>query len=249
MRGPREEPAPHLQRGTAALAPGVAADADLEQRELAPPQVLEVPLVVRGVAVHAPLVGAELLGELGEAHRPQPPAPLAAPLLGRSAPPGVRRARLRARPAGGDAPRRRPGAGRGRPRRHPNDRRRSRPTQPAQQQRERDRRHDHGDSTSSTRQAAGRAKSGASRRAPYARPKNHSEAAHDGPQREGPAPVVAVLVGEGPEQQHGVEVDVRVEEGQRRRGGQHRPQADPAPRRWRRAARRGARRARSASTA
>src|SRR3954454_3743174 len=64
-----EEPLPHPQRRPARTLACVAADAELEHEHLPVAQVREVPLVVRRVAVHAPLVAAELLGQVGQRHR------------------------------------------------------------------------------------------------------------------------------------------------------------------------------------
>jgi hypothetical protein len=71
-----EEPPPHLHRGAAPATLLVAADPELEERERLLAQVAEVTLVVGGVLVDAPLVGAELHGELSEVAGEQPAAAL-----------------------------------------------------------------------------------------------------------------------------------------------------------------------------
>ena len=74
--------------------------------------------------------------------------------------------------------------------------------------------------TSRTCQARGRASRGDSSRAPKPRAENHSSDASPAPSCEPPAAVGAVGVGDRAEQQHGVEVDVRVEPGEGG-GGEH----------------------------
>ncbi len=73
-------------------------------------------------------------------------------------------------------------------------------------------------STSSTRHDVVEANSGRASRAPYPRPVNQTDARDAGAEREPPPAGVAVGAGDRAEQQHGVEVDVRVEPGQRQRG-------------------------------
>ena len=70
---------PHPQRVAAATPPLIPADPDLQEREPLVAEMLEMTLVVRGVPVHAPLVRAELLRQLGEVHPSQAALPLPLP--------------------------------------------------------------------------------------------------------------------------------------------------------------------------